>query len=106
MIGVAGFGRRITWNEDKVLPPGYTMTFKDALYEASHRLLWRVIFPEWMLRWGTPTMRKFLRANEELEVCYFPSPCMRQIPEQAGCCMGVHVFTEVSKGDDRCAPVR
>ena len=68
MIGVAGFGRRITWNEDKVVPPGYTMTFKDALYEASHRLPWRVIFPEWMLRWGTPTMRKFMRANVELEM--------------------------------------
>ena len=44
------------------------MTFTDALYEVSHRLLWRVMFPEWMLRWGTPTMRKFLRANKELEV--------------------------------------
>ncbi|KAI1786708.1 cytochrome P450, partial [Ganoderma leucocontextum] len=67
VIGVAGFGRRISWKEDKIAPPGYTMTFKDALYEVSHRLLWRVMFPEWMLRWGTPTMRHFLRANKELE---------------------------------------
>lgn len=28
VIGAAGFGRRISWIEDEVIPPGYTMTFK------------------------------------------------------------------------------
>ncbi len=46
------------------------MTFKDALYEVSHRLLWRIMFPEWMLRWGTSTMRNFWTANVELKVHY------------------------------------
>ncbi|TBU26975.1 cytochrome P450 [Dichomitus squalens] len=67
VIGVAGFGRRISWNEDKIAPPGHSMTFKDALYEVSHRLWMKVVFPDWMLGLGTPTMRKFLRANRELE---------------------------------------
>lgn len=27
-MGAAAFGRRISWNEDKIAPPGHTMTFK------------------------------------------------------------------------------
>ena len=44
------------------------MTFKDALYEVSHRLWMKVVFPDWMLGIGNTTMRTFLRANRELEV--------------------------------------
>ena len=38
------------------------------MHEVSHRLFFRVIFPNWMLRWGTPRMRRFMAAFDELEV--------------------------------------
>ncbi len=28
VIGTAGFGRRISWEDDLVVPPGHKMTFK------------------------------------------------------------------------------
>lgn len=28
VIGVAGFGRRLSWEEDLVIPPGHDMAFK------------------------------------------------------------------------------
>ena len=28
VMGAAAFGRRISWNEDTIAPPGHTMTFK------------------------------------------------------------------------------
>ncbi|KAI0760164.1 cytochrome P450 [Fomes fomentarius] len=66
VIGVAGFGRRITWNEDSIAPPGHSMTFKEALHEVSHRLFLQVLFPDWLLRNGTSKMRYFYRAYGEL----------------------------------------
>ncbi|KAI8969412.1 cytochrome P450 [Trametes punicea] len=67
VIGVAGFGRRISWVEDNITPPGHSMTFKEALYHVSHLLVLKVIFPDWLLRWGTPKMRRFARASDELD---------------------------------------
>ncbi|KAI0676499.1 cytochrome P450 [Trametes maxima] len=67
VIGVASFGRRISWNEDNVAPPGHSMTFKDALHEVSHRLFLRVIFSQRVLRYGTAKMRYFARAYDELD---------------------------------------
>ncbi|KAI9063783.1 cytochrome P450 [Trametes sanguinea] len=66
VIGVAGFGRRITWNEDAVAPPGHEMTFKDALNVVSRNLFYQVLFPRWLLRIGTPAMRRFDTASREL----------------------------------------
>ncbi|EJF57962.1 614/534 cytochrome P450 [Dichomitus squalens LYAD-421 SS1] len=66
VIGVAGFGRRMSWSEDQVAPSGHSMTFKDAMYEVSHHLVLKVLFPDWLLRWGTPAMRHFATAHDEL----------------------------------------
>ncbi|KAI0350827.1 cytochrome P450 [Trametes cingulata] len=66
VLGAASFGRRMSWNEEHVAPPGHSMTFKDALHEVSHRLTLRVVFPQWFLRIGTPKMRYFARAYDEL----------------------------------------
>ncbi|KAH9855318.1 cytochrome P450 [Lenzites betulinus] len=66
VIGVAGFGRRITWNEDAKAPAGHQVTFKDALNDVSRNLFLQIMFPKWMLRWGTPTMRRFHTAYTEL----------------------------------------
>ncbi|KAI0819406.1 cytochrome P450 [Trametes gibbosa] len=66
VIGAASFGRKMTWNEDSVAPAGHSLTFKDALYEVSHRLYLSILFPQWILRLGTSKMRYFARAYEEL----------------------------------------
>lgn len=68
VIGAASFGQRMSWNEDNIAPPGHSLTFKDALYEVSHRLLLRILFPPWALRFGTAKMRRFARAYDELGV--------------------------------------
>ncbi|KAI0716473.1 cytochrome P450 [Earliella scabrosa] len=68
VIGVAGFGRRISWNEDSIAPPGHTLTFKEALHEVSHRLFLQVLFPDWLLRNGNAQMRYFSRAYKELDL--------------------------------------
>ncbi|KAI0326144.1 cytochrome P450 [Cubamyces sp. BRFM 1775] len=67
VIGVAGFGRQISWVEDGIAPPGHSMTFKDALYKVSHDLFLKIVFPTWLLRIGTPKMRAFARAHAELD---------------------------------------
>ncbi|KAH9899278.1 cytochrome P450 [Cubamyces lactineus] len=66
VIGVAGFGRHITWTEDAIAPAGHQMTFKDALNVVSRNLFLQVLFPQWLLRWGTPSMRRFDTAYTEL----------------------------------------
>lgn len=77
IISAAGFGRRITWQEDSVPPPGHMLTFKDAMYETSHNLVLSLIFPLWALRLGTPGMRYFARAFDELGVRFqFPLDCV------------------------------
>ncbi|KAI0676506.1 cytochrome P450 [Trametes maxima] len=67
IIGVAGFGRRISWKDDSVAPAGHRMTFKDTLSIVSRNLFLQVVFPQWVLRWGTPTMRSFHTAYSEIE---------------------------------------
>jgi len=47
VIGVAGFGRRMTWTSDLVVPPGHQMTFKDALHILSTNLIQKIIMPDW-----------------------------------------------------------
>ena len=36
------------------------------MYEVSHNLIMKVAFPDWLLRWGTPRMRAFAAAHDEL----------------------------------------
>ncbi|KAI0279041.1 cytochrome P450 [Russula aff. rugulosa BPL654] len=47
VVGVAGFGRRVTWTSDLVVPPGHQMTFKDALHILSTNLVQKLIVPSW-----------------------------------------------------------
>ncbi|KAI1788638.1 cytochrome P450 [Ganoderma leucocontextum] len=67
VIGVAGFGRRISWKDDAVAPDGHEMTFKEALHIVSRNLFLQLMFPMWALRWGTPGMRSFYTASNELQ---------------------------------------
>ncbi|KAI0760159.1 cytochrome P450 [Fomes fomentarius] len=72
IISVAGFGRRLSWKEDAIAPAGHEMTFKasrrkEALNLVSRNLFLQLIFPKWVLRWGTPHMRRFHTASNELQ---------------------------------------
>ncbi|KAL1946312.1 hypothetical protein VTO73DRAFT_15439 [Trametes versicolor] len=70
VIGVASFGRRMSWNEDNAAPAGYSLTFKNALQEVSKRLIFTILFPKWLLRLGTGIpgtgMRFYARAYDDL----------------------------------------
>ena len=41
---------------------------QEALNVVSRKLFLQLIFPMWFLRWGTPAMREFYVASDELQV--------------------------------------
>ncbi|KDR75778.1 hypothetical protein GALMADRAFT_248465 [Galerina marginata CBS 339.88] len=47
VIGAAGFGRSISWQEDTKIPPGHLMTFKDALHVVTTDFFVKLFVPEW-----------------------------------------------------------
>jgi len=68
VIGVAGFGRRMSWKEDLTVPAGHVMPFKDALHIVSNDLWMKVILPSWLLKLGpTKRVRNFRMAYEDLQ---------------------------------------
>ncbi|GBE81403.1 hypothetical protein SCP_0311320 [Sparassis crispa] len=68
VIGVAGFGRRISWSEDIVVPAGHAMTFKDALHTVSTDLFLKIVVPDFVLKLDLTTRLKTFRvAYDELE---------------------------------------
>ncbi|KAK7683817.1 hypothetical protein QCA50_013193 [Cerrena zonata] len=67
VIGAAGFGRRIGWKEELVLPPGHKLTFKDALASVSHNAIMKAILPNWAMN-ATKKTREVGVAYDELEL--------------------------------------
>ncbi|EKM52722.1 uncharacterized protein PHACADRAFT_261326, partial [Phanerochaete carnosa HHB-10118-sp] len=68
VIGVAGFGRRMTWQEDSKLLPGHSMTFKEALHYVSLDVFIKLITPDCLLKLGlTERMKRANLAFQELE---------------------------------------
>ncbi|PSR70454.1 hypothetical protein PHLCEN_2v13705, partial [Hermanssonia centrifuga] len=68
VIGVAGFGRRITWEDDLVVPPGHQMAFKDALHIVSTDVILKAVIPNWAMKLGpTKRIRNVVTAFDELE---------------------------------------
>ncbi|PCH40910.1 cytochrome P450 [Wolfiporia cocos MD-104 SS10] len=68
VIGVAGFGRRMSWVEDMSIPAGHSMFFRDALHTVSNDLWIKVIIPSLILKYAPiPRVRKFYTAYNELE---------------------------------------
>ncbi|EKM52729.1 uncharacterized protein PHACADRAFT_261335 [Phanerochaete carnosa HHB-10118-sp] len=68
VIGVAGFGRRMTWQEDSKLSPGHKMTFKEALHNFSLDFFIKLTTPDWLLKLGlTERMKRANLAFQELE---------------------------------------
>jgi hypothetical protein len=65
-----GFGRRVTWTSDLVIPPGHQMTFKDALHIVAQQVFLKMALPNWAMNLTAHTRRVNL-AFSELKV---PSP--------------------------------
>ena len=71
-VTASGFGYRVTWITDTVVPPGHQMTFKDALHISSTNLLVKLALPDWA-KYLTKHTRKVDLAFTELKV--FCSTC-------------------------------
>ncbi|KAH9938044.1 cytochrome P450 [Fomitopsis serialis] len=68
VIGVAGFGKRMSWFEDLNVPEGYHFTFKDALHIVSTDLRLKLFVPEWLLKLGpAKRLHNFWTAYVDLE---------------------------------------
>ncbi|OCH86802.1 cytochrome P450 [Obba rivulosa] len=68
IIGIAGFGRRMSWSDEEGPAPGHKLTFKDALHTVSTDLFLKVVCPGWLLKLGpTERIRHFHTAYDELE---------------------------------------
>ena len=63
-----GFGRSVSWKEDgTTIPPGHTMTYKDALHVVTNDFILKLTVPGWALGL-TPRLRKVKLGFEELHV--------------------------------------
>jgi len=68
VIGVAGFGKRMSWFEDLNVPEGYHFSFKDALHIVSTDLRLKLFVPQWLLKLGpAKRLRDFWTAYVDLE---------------------------------------
>uniref|UniRef100_A0A8H7XL65 Cytochrome P450 n=1 Tax=Psilocybe cubensis TaxID=181762 RepID=A0A8H7XL65_PSICU len=69
VIGVAGFGKSMTWHdEDQGIPAGHSLSFKDSLHTASVDITIKLLFPDILLKYGTPRLRRVRKAYQELGV--------------------------------------
>ncbi|CCL98273.1 uncharacterized protein FIBRA_00267 [Fibroporia radiculosa] len=83
IIGVAGFGRRMSWKEEGTIPSGRSMTFKDALHIVSGNLALKVVFPTWLLKIAPfKIARKFNAAYIDLEQYMIQMVQERKIAEK------------------------
>jgi hypothetical protein len=62
-----GFGRRLTWTSDLIVPPGHQITFKDALHVISANLILKLSLPDWA-KYLTTHTRKVEMAFTEFKV--------------------------------------
>ena len=63
-----GFGRSVSWKEDGAsIPPGHTMTYKDALQVITNDFILKLTVPGWALGL-TPRLRRVKLGFEELHV--------------------------------------
>ncbi|THH17554.1 hypothetical protein EW146_g3278 [Bondarzewia mesenterica] len=66
VIGVAGFGKKISWTDDMKLPLGHQLTFRDALHTMSSEIFLKLIFPDWAMG-ATKHLRHVQLAFQEIE---------------------------------------
>ncbi|TFK73973.1 cytochrome P450 [Pluteus cervinus] len=46
IIGVAGFGRKVSWEDDEAIPSGHLLTFKNALHVVTTQVVLKLIVPD------------------------------------------------------------
>ncbi|TFK44816.1 cytochrome P450 [Crucibulum laeve] len=66
VIGAAGFGQKLSWQDDTVVPPNHAMTFKDALHIVTADIFIKLVTPSWALGL-TKRLRTVRDAFEELQ---------------------------------------
>ncbi|KAK0437997.1 cytochrome P450 [Armillaria borealis] len=49
VIGITGFGRKMNWQADSIVPPGHTMSFHDTLRLVSTGLILKMVIPRWAM---------------------------------------------------------
>lgn len=62
-----GFGRKISFEDDLKVPPGYKLSFKDALHIVSHDMILGVLFPKWAMS-ATARLASARDAIDDLKV--------------------------------------
>lgn len=67
VIGAAGFGRKMDWQADTVVPARHTMSFHDALNLASTGIVLKLGVPRWAMGLS-PKWAKVRAAFDELEL--------------------------------------
>ena len=62
-----GFGRKVSWADDDIIPSGHQMAFKQALHIVSTDYLMKLIVPDWVFGF-TQRLRDAWLAFDELQV--------------------------------------
>ncbi|KAK0463297.1 cytochrome P450 [Armillaria novae-zelandiae] len=83
VIGVAGFGRKMDWQADTVVPATHTMSFHDALNLASIGIVLKLGVPRWAMGL-TPKWAKVRAAFDELELYMLEMIRDQQTGDQKG----------------------
>jgi len=68
VIGSAGFGQRVSWEDNATAKPGnHQLTFRDALSTAASNLILAFLLPDWVKRFPHPKLAKIRLATTELK---------------------------------------
>lgn len=62
-----GFGRKISWEDDTIIPSGHQISFKQALYVVSTSFVTKLIVSDWALGL-TQRLRDIRLGFDELQV--------------------------------------
>ncbi len=49
ILGIAGFGKEMSWKTESVIPPGHKMDFATALSLVSSSIVVRYLVPKWAM---------------------------------------------------------
>ena len=64
---ILGFGRRVSWEDDKQIPPGHRLSFKGALHDVSTYITVKLLTPKWAY-YFSKFLRRVQLSFDELEV--------------------------------------
>ncbi len=71
VLGIAGFGKDMSWKSESVIPPGHKMAFAHALGLVSNAIIIRFLVPGWAMGM-TQRLRDVRTGFDELGVRAFP----------------------------------